>query len=148
MSNKDNNSDSGGGGGGDDGGGDGGGGDGSGGDGGGGGSDDDNSGGGNSDSSRHRHQSTKEFMVELVYDLIFPGRTCAHLRTIGELDEKSISSTRTLSSFSVDEAQLDEDVDLVCESDQLKYLAAKPATMMTKKAMMTNNKWQRRFDGM
>ena len=28
-----------------------------------------------------------EFMVELVYDLIFPGRTCAHLRMIGELDD-------------------------------------------------------------
>jgi hypothetical protein len=27
-------------------------------------------------------------------------------------------------------------------------LAAKPATMMTKKAMMTNNKWPHRFDGM
>ena len=59
-----------------------------------------------------------EFMVELVYDLIFPGQTCAHLRTIGELDDRSISSTRTLSSFeSVDEAKLDKEVDLVCESD-------------------------------
>jgi hypothetical protein len=91
-----------------------------------------------------------EFMVELVYDLIFPERTCAHLRTVGELDDRSISSTRTLSSFeSVDEAQLDENVDLVCESGRLKYfLAAKPAAIMTKKAMMTNNKWPRRFDGM
>ena len=62
-----------------------------------------------------------EFMVELVYDLIFPGRTCAHLRSIGELDKRSISSMRTLSSFSVDEAQIDEDVDLVCESGRLKY---------------------------
>jgi hypothetical protein len=54
-----------------------------------------------------------------------------------------------LSSFeSVDEAQLDENVDLVCESGQLKYLAAKPATIMTKKAMMTNNKWPRQFNGM
>jgi hypothetical protein len=54
-----------------------------------------------------------------------------------------------LSSFeSVNEAQLDEDVDLVCQSGRLKYLAAKPVTMMTKKAMITNNKWSRRFDGM
>jgi hypothetical protein len=30
----------------------------------------------------------------------------------------------------------------------IRYLAAKPATMMTKKAMMTNNKWPHRFDGM
>ena len=90
-----------------------------------------------------------KFMVELVCDLIFPGWTCAHLRMICELDDRSISSTRTLSSFkSVDEAKLDEDVDLICESGRLKYLAEKPATMMTKKAMMTNNKWPRRFDGM
>ena len=90
-----------------------------------------------------------EFMVELVYDLIFPGRTCAHLPIIGELEDRSISSTRTLSSFeSVNEAQLDENVDLVCESGQLKYLAAKPATIMTKKAMMANNKWPRQFNGM
>ncbi len=54
-----------------------------------------------------------EFMVELVYDLIFPGRTCAHLWTIGELDDRSIR-------------QLDEDVDLVCESGRLKYLAENP----------------------
>ena len=53
-----------------------------------------------------------EFMVELVYDLIFPGRTCAHLWTISELDDRSISSTKTLSSFeSVDEAQLEEEFD-------------------------------------
>jgi hypothetical protein len=68
---------------------------------------------------------------------------------VGEFDDRSISLTRTLSSFElVDEAQLDENVDLVCKSDRLKYLAAKPATNMTKKAMMANNKWMRRFDGM
>ncbi len=78
-----------------------------------------------------------EFMVELVYNLIFPGLTCAHLRTIGELDDRS-----------VDKAQLDEDVDLVCELRRLNYFAEKPATMMTKKATMTNNKWPCRFDGM
>ena len=90
-----------------------------------------------------------EFMVELVYDLIFPGRTCAHLRTIGELDDRSISSTRTLSSFeSVDEAQLDEEVDLNCNTGREEYLAMKAPTVMTKKAMKTNDKWPRRFDGM
>jgi len=35
-----------------------------------GGSDDDNGGGGDSDIGRHRQQSTKEFMVKLVYNLI------------------------------------------------------------------------------
>jgi hypothetical protein len=54
-----------------------------------------------------------------------------------------------LSSFnSVDEAQLDENVGLVCQSGRLKYLAAKPATIMTKKAMMANNKWPHQFNGM
>ncbi len=38
--------------------------------------------------------------------------------------------------------------DVVCESYRLKYLAAKPTMIMTKKAMMTNNKWTCRFDGM
>ena len=58
-----------------------------------------------------------EFMAELVYDLIFSGRTCTHLRTIRELDDRSTSLKRTLSLFkSVDEAQLDEEVDLNCNS--------------------------------
>ncbi len=90
-----------------------------------------------------------EFMVELAYNLIFPGRTCDHLRTIGELDDRSISSTRTLSSFeSVDEAQLDEEVDLNCNTGREEFLAMKAPTVMTKKVMRTNNKWPRRFDGM
>jgi hypothetical protein len=90
-----------------------------------------------------------EFLVELVYDFIFPGRICAHLRTIGELDDTSISSTRTLSSFeSVKESQLDEDVDLNCDSGRANYLATKKTEVMTKKAMKMNDKWPRRFDGM
>ena len=49
-----------------------------------------------------------EFMMELAYDLIFPGKTKVHLSTIGELDNLSIDSTRSFSSFTlVDEAQLD-----------------------------------------
>ena len=68
----------------------------------------------------------KEFMAELVYDFIFSGRTCAHLRTIGELDERSINSTRTLSWFeSVDEAQLDEDVDLILRIRPIEVLGCK-----------------------
>jgi hypothetical protein len=52
-------------------------------------------------------------MTELVYDLIFPGQTAAHLLTIGELDDRSIDSARSFSSFaSVNEAQLEEDIDL------------------------------------
>jgi len=90
-----------------------------------------------------------EFMVELVYDLIFPGRTCAHLRTIGELNDRSIILTRTLLSFKlVDEAQLDKEVDLNCNSGRENYLAIKKPEVMTKKAMTANNKWPRRFDGM
>jgi hypothetical protein len=84
-----------------------------------------------------------QFMVELEYYLIFPGRTC------GELDDRSISSTRTLSSFeSVNEAQLDEEVDLNCNTGREEYLDMKAPTVMTKKAMRTNDKWPRRFDGM
>jgi hypothetical protein len=52
-----------------------------------------------------------EFMTELVYDLIYPTQTVAHLSTIGELDDRSIDSTKSLSSFaSVDESQLEEEV--------------------------------------
>ena len=52
-----------------------------------------------------------EFMVELVYDLIYPTQTATHLSTIGELDDRSIDSTKSLSSFaSVDESQLEEEV--------------------------------------
>ncbi len=40
-----------------------------------------------------------EFMMELVYELIFPGQTAVHLSRIGELDDRSIDSTKSLSSF-------------------------------------------------
>ena len=88
-------------------------------------------------------------MVELAYGLIIPGWTCAHLRTIGELDDRSISSTRTVSLFElVDEAQMDEEVYLTCNTGREEYLAMKSPSIMTKKAMQMNNKWPRRFDGM
>ena len=58
-----------------------------------------------------------EFMVELVYDLIYPTQTATHLSTIGELDDRSIDSTKSLSSFaSVDESQLEEEVNLDCST--------------------------------
>jgi hypothetical protein len=57
-----------------------------------------------------------KFLTELVYDLIFPGQTAAHLSTIGELDDCSIDSTRSFSLFaSVDEAQLEEEINLDCD---------------------------------
>jgi hypothetical protein len=90
-----------------------------------------------------------EFMTELVYDLIFPGNTVVHLSTIGELDDRSIDSTRSLSSFaSVDEKQLGEDIDLDCDSGRLAYLENRKATPMTKKGVETNKPWPKRFDGL
>jgi hypothetical protein len=90
-----------------------------------------------------------KFMVELVYELVFPGQTCAHLRTTSKLDDRSISLTRTLSSFKlVNEAHLDEEVDLNCDTGREEYLAMKAPTVMTKKTMRMNDKWPRWFDGM
>jgi hypothetical protein len=64
-----------------------------------------------------------EFMTELVYDLIYPAQTATHLSTIGDLDDRSIDSTKSLSSFaSVDESQLEEDVDLDCSKGRETYL--------------------------
>ena len=82
-------------------------------------------------------------------DLSTGGNKAAHLCTIGELDNISISSKKTLSSFEpVDEAQLDEEVYLTCNTGQTEYLDMKSPSIMTKKAMQMNNNWPRRFDGM
>ena len=91
-----------------------------------------------------------EFIVELVYDLVFPGKTQLHLQSIKDSDDRSICSTRTLSSFEsvVDKAQLDEEVDLNCDSGRDDYLKKMKPTKMTKKAMLTNKYWPRRFDGL
>jgi hypothetical protein len=91
-----------------------------------------------------------EFIVELVYDLVFPGKTQLHLQSIKDSDDRSICSTRTLSSFEsvVDKAQLDEEVDLNCDSGRDDYLNKMKPTKMTKKAMLTNKYWPRRFDGL
>ena len=91
-----------------------------------------------------------EFIVELVYDLVFPGKTQLHLQSIKDSDDSSICSTRTLSSFEsvVDKAQLDEEVDLNCDSGRDDYLNKTKPTKMTKKAMLTNKYWPRRFDGL
>ncbi len=63
-----------------------------------------------------------EFMTELVYDLIFPGQTAAHLSTIGELDDWSIDSTKSFSSISsVDEMQLEEEIDQHCHTGRRDY---------------------------
>ena len=64
-----------------------------------------------------------EFMTELVYDLIYPTQTATHLSTIGEFDDRSIDSTKSLSSFaSVNESQLEEEVDLDCSKGRETYL--------------------------
>ncbi len=80
-----------------------------------------------------------DFMVKLLYDLIFPGRTVNHLQTMSESDDRLISSTRSLSSLeSVNEAQVDGDVDLSCSTGREEYLRKKAPTVMTQKAMLTN----------
>lgn len=88
-----------------------------------------------------------EFITELVYDLIFPEQTSTHLSSI---DDRSIDSTRSLSSFtSVDApSQLEEAVDLDCESGRNDYLESRKPTPMTKKAMETNKPWPKRYDGL
>jgi hypothetical protein len=88
-------------------------------------------------------------MMELVYDLIFPGQTAVHVSTIGDLDDRSIDSTRSFSSFTlVDEAKLEEDVDLDCDTGRENYLNNKHPTPMTRKAMETNKPWPKRYDGL
>ncbi len=90
-----------------------------------------------------------KFMMELVYDLIFPGQTAVHLSTIGDLDDWSIDSTRSFSLFTlVDEAKLEEDVDLGCNTGHENYLNNKHPTHMMRKAMETNKPWPKRYDGL
>jgi hypothetical protein len=80
-------------------------------------------------------------MVELVYNLIFPGWTGTHLQTMSELDDRLISSTRSLSLFElVDEAQVDMNVDLSCNTGQEKHLRKKALTVMMQNVMLTNKK--------
>jgi hypothetical protein len=68
---------------------------------------------------------------------------------MSELDDRSISSTRSLSSFeSVNEAKIDEGVDLSFSTGREDYLKKKAPTVMTQKAMLMNKKWPRWFDGM
>ena len=88
-------------------------------------------------------------MMELVYDLIFPGQTAVHLSTIGDLDDRLIDSTRSFSSFTlVDKAKLEEDVDLDCDTGCENYLNNKHPAPMTRKAMETNKPWPKRYNGL
>ena len=90
-----------------------------------------------------------EFMMELVYNLIFPGQTAVHLSRIGELDDRSIDSTKSLSSFtSVDGAQLEEEIDLDCDTGRENYLETTQPHHMTRKAMDSNKRWPKRFGGL
>jgi hypothetical protein len=47
----------------------------------------------------------------------------------------------------VDTSQLEEDVDLDCESGRKDYLERRKPNQMTKKAMETNKPWPKRCDG-
>jgi hypothetical protein len=88
-------------------------------------------------------------MTELVYDLIFPGQTITHLSSLEGLDNRSINSTKSLSSFnSIDETKLEEDVDLDCDTGQEHYLSTTLPTVMTRNAVHTNKPWPKRFDGL
>ncbi len=90
-----------------------------------------------------------KFMTELVYDLIFPGQTITHLSSLEGLDDQSIDSTKTLSSFnSVDETKLEEDVDLDCDTGCEHYLSTTSPTPMTRNAIHTNKPWPKRHDGL
>ncbi len=96
-----------------------------------------------------RSGHTSSSMMELVYDLIYPTQMVTHLSTIDELDDRSIDSTKSLSSFaSVDESQLEEEVDLDCSTGRETYLEKRAPTPMTKKAMKTNKPWPKRYDGL
>ena len=54
-----------------------------------------------------------EFMMKLVYDLIFPGQMITHLLSLEGIDDQSVDSTKSLSLFnSVDDMKMEEDVDL------------------------------------
>jgi hypothetical protein len=48
----------------------------------------------------------------------------------------------------VKEPQLEEEIDLDCDTGQAAYLESKAATPMTKNAMETNKPWQKWFDGL
>jgi hypothetical protein len=90
-----------------------------------------------------------EFQVELIYDLLYPGQTDVHLQSISELDDRSIDSTRTLTSFeSVPNQELDERIDLDSDNGRANYLRDHNPTIMTKNTMITNKPWRRRFDGL
>ncbi len=70
-----------------------------------------------------------KFLTELVYNLIFSGQTTVHLSTIEELDDRLIGSTRLFSPFtSVNEAQLEEEIDLDCDTGRAAYLESKAPT--------------------
>ena len=90
-----------------------------------------------------------EFQVELIYDLLYPGQTDVHLESISELDDRSIGSTRTLTSFeSVPNKELDERINLDSDNGRANYLSDHNPTIMTKNTMKTNKPWRRRFDGL
>jgi hypothetical protein len=78
-----------------------------------------------------------------------PGQTAAQLSNISELDDCSIDSTRSFSSFAlVNQVHLDEEINLDCDTGQAAHLESKAATSTTKNTMETNKPWQKWFDGL
>jgi hypothetical protein len=90
-----------------------------------------------------------KFMTELVYDLIFPGQMITHLSSLKGLDDQSIDSTKTLSSFnSVNKTKLEDDIDLDCDTGREHYLSTLLPTPMTRNAIHTNKPWPKWHDGL
>ncbi len=81
---------------------------------------------------------------------MYPGQTDdTHLQSIGELDDRSIDSTRTLTSFeSVPDQELEERIDLDSDTGRANYLRDHNPTIMTNNAIRINKPWPRRFDGL
>ena len=98
--------------------------------------------------------SHMDFMVELVYDMIFPEQTKAHVEMMKDMASSqsfasAISSARSLSSFN---SFLGEDNnvggwDFTCESGILGYLKEVKQSSMNK-ARVEGNFFVRRFDGL
>jgi hypothetical protein len=90
-----------------------------------------------------------EFQVELIYYLLYPGQTDTHLQSFGELDDRSIDSMITLTSFeSVPDQELEGRINLDSDTGRANYLRDHNLTIMMNNAMRTNKPWPRRFDGL
>lgn len=98
-----------------------------------------------------------EFIVELVYDLIFPHKTQLHVDNLREMDDasfaSSVRSTRSLSSFgrmsstaSSRNNNGEQDATFHCDTDKDRFLKDNKATTLTK-IRMHSNYFKDRLDG-